>query len=107
SYGFEGGRKYPGDQVAADVAYCLESRRGPAVLKLRTKLQASHDPDDLLRCRVAHLRGYPAESDRYRQRANGHSNRTRQGAERSLCHAFTKAKNALRYRRPNTEGRNG
>ena len=47
---------------ASEVAYCLESRRGPAVLKLRIELQASHHPGGLLRCRAAHLRGYPPES---------------------------------------------
>ena len=82
--GLEPGRNYPGAQEASEVANCLESRRGPAVLKLRTELQASHDPDDLLRCRAAHLRGYPPESRRYRQPANGHSSGTGQRAEMLL-----------------------
>ena len=53
-------------------------------LKLRAEHQASHDPDDLLRCWAAHLGGCPPESHRYRQRANGHSSRTGQGAEMLL-----------------------
>src|SRR5262249_2747495 len=90
SYGLDPGRNYPGAQEASAAAYCIESRRGLAVLKLRTALQASHHPGDVLPCRVAHLRGCPPESRRYRQPANGHSSRTRERAERSRCHAFAK-----------------
>ena len=90
----EPGRNYPGAQEASEVAYCLESQRGPAVLKLRTELQASHHPGDLLRCRVTHLRGCPPESRRYRQPANGHSSRTRERRQRSRCHAFAKVADA-------------
>jgi hypothetical protein len=59
-------RNYPGAQEAADVADCLKSRRGPAVFELRAEHQAPHYPDDLLRCRVAHFRGYQPESKRCR-----------------------------------------
>src|SRR5271163_1755482 len=73
------------------VAHCLESRRSPAVLKLRTEHQASHHPYRLL-CRwTTHLGGRPPEGRRYRQRKNGHSSGTGQGTERSICHALSKA----------------
>ena len=56
----------PAPKKPQNVAHCLESRRGPAVLKLRSKHQASHHPDDLLRCGTARFGGDPPQSRRYR-----------------------------------------
>ena len=63
----------PAPKKPQNVAHCLESRRSPAVLKLRTERQASHHPYGLLCRRTTHLGGRPPESRRYRQRKNGHS----------------------------------
>ena len=45
----------------------------------------------LLCRRTTHLGGCPTEGRRYRQQKDGHSSRTGQKPERSLCHAFPKA----------------
>ena len=60
-------------------------------LELRGQPQASHDSDDLLRRRAAHLRGHPLEARRYRQPAHGHSRGAGQGAERPIRHALAQA----------------
>jgi hypothetical protein len=51
------GRNYSDAQEAAEVADGLESGKGPAVFGLCAEYQASHHPDDLLRCRTARLGG--------------------------------------------------
>src|SRR5689334_17476926 len=81
----------PAPKKPQTLPVVFQSRRSPAVSGLRARPQASHDPDGVLRGRVAHLGGHPAQSHRHRQPTDGHPGRTRQGPERSLRDALAQA----------------
>jgi site-specific recombinase XerD len=56
----------PAPKKPQTLPIVLSPEESPAVLKLRSEHQASHYPDDLLRCGTARFGGYPPESHRYR-----------------------------------------
>jgi len=49
-----------------NIARCPQSGRGPAVSRLHTRSQTSHDPHHLLRGWSAYIRGRQAQTRRYR-----------------------------------------
>jgi site-specific recombinase XerD len=56
----------PAPKEATEVARRPEPRGSTSVSRLHRKHQAPNDPDHLLRCRPAHLRGRSPEAHRHR-----------------------------------------